>query len=57
MASDGHSLSNAPVAALASLVAKTVKNLPTMWEIWVHSIPGLGRSLEERMAKHYSILA
>ena len=57
MASDGHSHSNAPVAALAFLLAKTVKNLPTMWEIWVRSIPGLGRSLEEGMAKHSSILA
>ena len=57
MASDGHSRSNAPVAALVSLVAKTVKNLPTMWEIWVRSIPGLGRSPEEGMAKHSSILA
>ena len=48
---------NAPIAALASLVAQTVKNLPTVWETRVHSIPGLGRSLEKGMAKHSSILA
>ena len=27
----------------ASLVAKLVKNLPAMWETWVHN-PGLGRA-------------
>ena len=32
-------------------------NLPTVWETRVHSIPGLGRSLEKGMAKHSSILA
>ena len=41
---------------LASLVAQTVKRLPTMWETWVRS---LGREvpLEKEMATHSSILA
>ena len=41
---------------LASLVAQTVKNLPSMKEIWVRS---LGRKdlLEKGMATHSSILA
>ena len=30
----------------ASLVTQMVKNPPAMWETWVHSIPGLGRSSE-----------
>ena len=40
----------------ASLVAQTVKHLPTMWETRVQS---LGREdlLEEEMATHSSILA
>ena len=40
----------------ASLVAQTVKHLPTMWETWVQS---LGREvpLEKEMATHSSILA
>ena len=40
----------------ASLLAQTVKNLPTMWEIWV---PSLGQEdpLEESMATHSDILA
>ena len=25
-------------------MAQTVKNPPAMWETWVHSVPGLGRS-------------
>ena len=39
-----------------SLVAQTVKRLPTMWETWVQS---LGREdlLEKGMATHSSILA
>ena len=39
-----------------SLVAQTVKRLPTMWETWVQS---LGREdlLEKEMATHSSILA
>ena len=39
-----------------SLVAQTVKNLPTMWETWVQSL-GWEDSLEEGMATHSSILA
>ena len=31
----------------ASLVIQMVKNPPAMWETWVHSIPGLGRSPKE----------
>jgi len=39
-----------------SLVAQTVKHLPTMWETWVQS---LGREdlLEKEIAIHSSILA
>ena len=40
----------------ASLVAKTVKNLPAMWETWVQSL-GWEDSLEKEMATHSSILA
>ena len=42
--------------ALTSLVAQTVKHLPTKWETWVQS---LGREdlLEKGMATHSSILA
>ena len=32
-------------------MAQTVKNLPTMWEIWVQS-PGWEDPLEKRMATH-----
>ena len=39
----------------ASLVAQTVKNLPTMWETWVWSL-GRENSLEDGMATHSSIL-
>ena len=41
---------------LTSLVAQTVKHLPTMWETWVRS---LGREdlLEKEMAAHSSTLA
>ena len=44
------------VAQRTSLVAQTVKRLPTMLETWVQS---LGREdlLEKEMAIHYSILA
>ena len=37
-------------------MAQTVKNLPAMQETWVRSL-GSGRSLEEGMATHSSILA
>ena len=40
----------------ASLVAQTVKNLPTMQETWVKSL-GFEDPLEEGMATHSSILA
>ena len=40
----------------ASLVAQTVKNLPTVQETWVKSL-GWKDSLEEGMATHSSILA
>ena len=40
----------------ASLVAQTVKNLPTMWESWVQSL-GWEDPLEEGMATHSNILA
>ena len=39
----------------ASLVAQLVKNLPVMWEIWVHSL-GREDPLEEEMATHSSTL-
>ena len=40
----------------ASLVAKKVKNLPTMQETWVQSL-GQEDPLEKGMATHSSILA
>ena len=40
----------------ASLVARTVKNLPAMQKTWVHPL-GWEDSLEEGMATHSSILA
>ena len=39
-----------------SLVAQTVKRLPTMWETWVRSL-GQEDLLEKGMATHSSILA
>ena len=39
----------------ASLVAQLVKNLPVMWEIWVHSL-GREDPLEEEMATHSNTL-
>ena len=41
-------------AILKSLVAQTVKHLPTMWETWVRFL-GLEDSLEKEMATHSSI--
>ena len=38
------------------LVAQLVKNLPTMWEIWVRSL-GWENPLEKGKATHSSILA
>ena len=40
----------------ASLVAQTIKNLPVIQEIWVHS-PGQEEPLKKGMATHSSILA
>ena len=39
-----------------SLVAQTVKRLPTMWETWVQSL-GWEDLLEKEMATHSCILA
>ena len=41
---------------MTSLVAQTVKHLPTMWETWVQSL-GWEGLLEKEMATHSSILA
>ena len=40
----------------ASLVAQMVKNLPAMWETWVHSL-GQEDTMEKGMAANSSILA
>ena len=40
----------------ASLVAQTVKRMPTMWETWVRSL-GWEDPLEKEMAPHFSTLA
>ena len=40
----------------ASSVGQMVKNLPAMWETWVHSL-GWEDSLKKGMATHSSILA
>ena len=40
----------------ASLVAHTVKHLPTMWETWVQSL-GWEDPLEKEMATHCSTAA
>ena len=39
-----------------SVVAQTVKHLPTMWETWVQSL-GQEDLLEKEMATHSSTLA
>ena len=41
---------------MASLVAQTVKRLPTMWETWVRSLVQED-PLEKEMGTHSSILA
>ena len=41
---------------MASLVARTVKNLPLMWETWVPSL-GWEALLKDGLATHFSILA
>ena len=43
-------------ASSASLVAQMIKNLPAMWETWVHPL-GWEDPLEEGMATHSGILA
>ena len=45
-----------PGEAQTSLVAQTVKRLPTMWEIWVRSL-GWEDLLEKEMAPYSSTLA
>ena len=47
---------NLYAASWSSLVAQTVKNVPTMWETWVQSL-GWEDPLEKGMATHSSILA
>ena len=44
------------VETRASLVAQTVKRLPTLWETWVQSL-GRKDHLEKEMATHCSTLA
>ena len=44
------------IAFIFSLVAQTVKHLPTMWETWVQPL-GWQDLLEKEMATHSSILA
>ena len=41
---------------VTSLVAQTVKHLPTVWETWVQSL-GQEDLLEKEMATHFSTLA
>ena len=40
----------------ASLIAQLIKNLPAVWETWVHSL-GWEDSLEKGKATHSSILS
>ena len=47
---------NTPRTIRTSLVAQTVKRLPTMWETQVRSL-GREDPLEKEMATHSSILA
>ena len=44
------------VSVITSLVAQTVKGLPTMWETWARYL-GRKDSLEKEMATHSSTLA
>ena len=41
---------------MAPLVTQMVKNLPTMWEMWVQSVCQED-SLEEKYGAHFNILA
>ena len=43
-------------SVISSMVAQTVKQLPTKWETWVYS-PGQEDPLEKEMATHSSTLA
>ena len=54
--SKSHSSSKFQSHFWTSLVAQTVKHLPTKWETWVRSL-GREDSLEKEMATHSSILA
>ena len=47
---------NFSIVSWTSLVAQTVKSLPTMQETWVRSL-GQENPLEKEMATHSSILA
>ena len=40
---------------MTSLVAQTVKRLPTIWETWVQSLSR--KDLEKEMATHFSVVA
>ena len=53
--SPGEGIGYPPQHSWSSLGAQTVKNLPAMWETWVHSL-GWEDPLEEGMATHSSIL-
>ena len=44
------------LVGVTSLVAQTVKHLPTVWETWVQSL-GQEDLLEKEMATHFSTLA
>ena len=50
----GHRIEHQKANSRASLVAQTVKNLPTMWGTWVQSL-GWGDPLEKGMATHSRI--
>ena len=50
-----HEVKRRLLLGVSSLVAQTVKCLPTMWETWVQSL-GQEDLLEKGMATHSSIL-
>ena len=52
----GFKIPSFPGGSAVSLVAQTVKHLPTMQETWVQSL-GQEDLLEKEMATHSSILA
>ena len=49
-------IGHAVAKSQTSLVAQTVKRLPTMWETWFQSLGGED-ALEKEMATHSCILA